>query len=639
MNTASNSWDQANTSGGNDWNSGGGDGGNATVDPNQQSSGWAGDAATNNADNNAWGNGGENNQGWQNDNANGTSGDANAGTGWDNQDNSGGAPNSSGDNWDNPPAENNGQQQPAGGDGWGNSNDASNLPAATGVPAAADAGWGSISVGAAAAPSASSTTRPLFGPHGAYYRAAYTGDSDLPCLAAEEPPYDVPQSFATETGSRMQVQPGKGYFYIKKRRAPEYIDSVNEPYARFIFKYRTTEELKKDIDLELDVEPSGNEEVQKFQDLSKEALIQMVMRAQGALGGKIPSPPPPSAKKSEVNDSSEAVTYEPPDVSHLGREVPRQRSASGANQKKMTDDAWNTAPAAANVPGAWTDDNGSGAVDQNDPQPDNWGGNTGNSGNTDAWGGGGNNTSGTNLPTWAGNADQSQVGGDNNILGGPPVAYQPSGMPGAWNDSDENANDTNQGWSPGGNDGRQAWDNKNQPSRDSHADSRPSTQPLVEDPNEHKSPAGEGFVGNQPRSGPENVQYGEWHWTGWDWVWHWYPYPVRRHSEPAQGLFRASFSFDKPAAQSTEIPAGQDQAQGGQNGSLGGYSNNMGPTPARSVQVQGSMRAASHVSAQRRGSQGPIPGANVQGPNQHNANQGAPSWGGGQQKSTGGMQW
>ena len=41
-----------------------------------------------------------------------------------------------------------------------------------------------------------------------------------------------------------QVQPGPGYMYVKKRCAPTYIDSFEEPYAKFVFKYRTKEQLK-----------------------------------------------------------------------------------------------------------------------------------------------------------------------------------------------------------------------------------------------------------------------------------------------------------------------------------------------------------------------------------------------------------
>lgn len=83
-------------------------------------------------------------------------------------------------------------------------------------------------------------SRPLYGPYGAYYSVrTATTDLDDEAQAEEEPPYDVPETVAQQTGTTHQVQPGKGYLYLHKRASPEYIDTTDEPYARFVFKYRT----------------------------------------------------------------------------------------------------------------------------------------------------------------------------------------------------------------------------------------------------------------------------------------------------------------------------------------------------------------------------------------------------------------
>ena len=78
--------------------------------------------------------------------------------------------------------------------------------------------------------------RPLNGPHGPYYGDPHKLiDEDLRPDAGEEPPYDVPEDMSTTH----QVKPGPAFNYVHKRRSPEYLDTLEEPYARFIFKYRT----------------------------------------------------------------------------------------------------------------------------------------------------------------------------------------------------------------------------------------------------------------------------------------------------------------------------------------------------------------------------------------------------------------
>lgn len=83
--------------------------------------------------------------------------------------------------------------------------------------------------------------RPLYGPYGAYYstHARPTTTLSPTAEAEEEPPFDVPETIAADKGTTHQVQPGKGYLYIHKRASPEYMDGIEEPYARFVFKYRT----------------------------------------------------------------------------------------------------------------------------------------------------------------------------------------------------------------------------------------------------------------------------------------------------------------------------------------------------------------------------------------------------------------
>ena len=82
-------------------------------------------------------------------------------------------------------------------------------------------------------------SRPLYGPHGAYYSVQTSASLGRVAEVEEEPPYDVPESVATQLGTTHQVQLGKGFMYVHSKATPQYIDYLEEPYARFIFKYRT----------------------------------------------------------------------------------------------------------------------------------------------------------------------------------------------------------------------------------------------------------------------------------------------------------------------------------------------------------------------------------------------------------------
>ena len=84
--------------------------------------------------------------------------------------------------------------------------------------------------------------QPLYGPYGAYFGPTSTHSARNKPIAGEEPRYDVPWHLFSVRGSTHQVQPGPGYKYLHKRLSPEYLESLEEPYARFVFKYGTSGE-------------------------------------------------------------------------------------------------------------------------------------------------------------------------------------------------------------------------------------------------------------------------------------------------------------------------------------------------------------------------------------------------------------
>ena len=88
--------------------------------------------------------------------------------------------------------------------------------------------------------------------------------------APEEPSYDLPRWYAEDIGSTKQVVSGPGYIYYKKSRVPEYIDTLSEPYARFVFKYRTKDEIKKEINIDIDLEIDPDQTAIELQRLDKQ---------------------------------------------------------------------------------------------------------------------------------------------------------------------------------------------------------------------------------------------------------------------------------------------------------------------------------------------------------------------------------
>lgn len=180
------------------------------------------------------------NPSWDNNDANGNAGNDDSG----NNDDRWGSNNSGGNNDDNWGNGNNGN------DGWGGpGNNASPANNTDGwdTPAANNNGPGKIETSHSSGAEVgivSDISRDLYGPHGPYYalRAMRLGEPRPD--AEEEPRFDVPKPLAMARGSTKQVQPGPGYRYYKKRIVPEYIDTLENPYARFVFKYRTKGKIR-----------------------------------------------------------------------------------------------------------------------------------------------------------------------------------------------------------------------------------------------------------------------------------------------------------------------------------------------------------------------------------------------------------
>jgi hypothetical protein len=138
--------------------------------------------------------------------------------------------------------------------------------------------------------------RTLYGPHGPYYLPHPSSTPHtLPPTVEEEPRYDVPVSYIAATNSTHQVVPGRGYVYSHRVATPVYMDTVSNPYARFVFKYRNEQQLAAEVGVNVNGQPTG-EEMTEYATKSKEEVIEMLLCAKAALGGQIPEPIKPADK-------------------------------------------------------------------------------------------------------------------------------------------------------------------------------------------------------------------------------------------------------------------------------------------------------------------------------------------------------
>jgi hypothetical protein len=194
--------------------------------------------------------------------------------------------------------------------------------------------------------------RPMYGPHGPYYTFKSSTSTDFAAEVDEEPRYDVPQFLVEETGTSRQVQPGSGYLYHHRRCIPQYLDHIEEPYARFIFKYRTKgkvnslsrknvadsclDQLQREIGEEVYIEPSGNADMQELQSMDKQQIIELLLRAQTALGSKIPSPTPKLATRDDGEAAlKQPVVVPPPNTSFLQYTLPMLRNRTKSTGSKL----------------------------------------------------------------------------------------------------------------------------------------------------------------------------------------------------------------------------------------------------------------------------------------------------------------
>ncbi|PGH11824.1 hypothetical protein AJ80_06982 [Polytolypa hystricis UAMH7299] len=164
--------------------------------------------------------------------------------------------------------------------------------------------------------------------------------------ASDEPPlYTVPAEIAAEASLSHQMQPGPQASYIHRIRRPLYLDSFEDPYARFVFKYRRPEIVQDKCSVI--IEPDVDEEKKKLESLTKAELMDYLLRVHGLMDAQfIPPPPPilPSPTQSNgcQNTNGNSESFAAPTPAPARPEVRRPPSAParvpGSNYQPPTVD-------------------------------------------------------------------------------------------------------------------------------------------------------------------------------------------------------------------------------------------------------------------------------------------------------------
>ncbi|KAI5197367.1 hypothetical protein E4T39_07328 [Aureobasidium subglaciale] len=95
-------------------------------------------------------------------------------------------------------------------------------------------------------------------------------------IAPEEPLPLVPKHAARSKHVEHQVKTGKGAQYLHLCARPEYLDSMKQPYAVFIFKYRSKKFIERKFKVEIKEE--GKNLKAKIADMSKDELAEELYR-------------------------------------------------------------------------------------------------------------------------------------------------------------------------------------------------------------------------------------------------------------------------------------------------------------------------------------------------------------------------
>ncbi|KAI9712931.1 MAG: hypothetical protein M1828_001527 [Chrysothrix sp. TS-e1954] len=190
-----------------------------------------------------------------------------------------------------------------------------------------------------------------------------------------EPSYGIPATHPDAENLSHRVQAGEGVIYHHRTGRPSYIDSFKDPYAVFIFKYRSFDMLKKILGEDVQpVEKTKKEKEaskKKLMSMTKEELVRLATKAKKAAGYGTDS----SLEETEEEEGSS--THQGSQKS--GPKLPQVTTSKVSNETRKTGDKhreskndWNSGNAGGerantgNTHGGGWDDKGGSKQNSND---------------------------------------------------------------------------------------------------------------------------------------------------------------------------------------------------------------------------------------------------------------------------------
>ncbi|KAL2351448.1 hypothetical protein BJ546DRAFT_284406 [Cryomyces antarcticus] len=143
------------------------------------------------------------------------------------------------------------------------------------------------------------------------------------CIRPAAPPLRVPANLAEEHNVDTQVRAGKGMRYVHKTQRPDYLDTMEKPFAVFAFKFRSREILEKILDVEI-MEDVVDAKKQMLA-LSKEELVEELLRVKARAADHHASTPTASRHTSIAQSNHSASHHSSSDGSgwdNTGAEEP-----------------------------------------------------------------------------------------------------------------------------------------------------------------------------------------------------------------------------------------------------------------------------------------------------------------------------
>ncbi|MCJ1243387.1 hypothetical protein MMC30_000584, partial [Trapelia coarctata] len=240
--------------------------------------------------------------------------------------------------------------------------------------------------------------------------------------ATDSPLYTVPEEVIKRKDVTHQVNAGRTAAYFHRMSTPKYIDSHDDPYAVFVFKYRSKAALERMLNIEvIELEES---ERRRLMELSKDELIEQYLKAKAQADLK--------ANIGNFDELDEATDK----LDGIQLDQEEENDAPKGN-----DEAWGSWAGGGSTAGGWATDGQTVKSGNNGPS---WGGNNEQNKNH------ANNSQGNGRLSWGGDDGRDRSRSTHHRSVHNSAGHGGNG-PFAWGGDDEvNENHSNNGNSNGG---------------------------------------------------------------------------------------------------------------------------------------------------------------------------------------------